>query len=71
MEKTMNIYQSVAMADISDITRPKSSGRMVDTRVVHAPAEPRPDYDKMRRMIHGDDAEKKIPGENEQGRNQD
>lgn len=49
----MSIYHSVAMADISDITRPKSSGRMVDTRVVHAPKEPRPDYDKMRRVIHG------------------
>ncbi|OEC94392.1 hypothetical protein [Rhizobium sp. YK2] len=62
----MNIHHSVAMADISDITRPKSSGRMVDTRVIHAPAEPRPDYDKMRRMVHGDSAEQKSPGDHEQ-----
>jgi len=67
----MNVYQSVAMADISDITRPKSSGRMVDTRVVHAPTEPRPDYDKMRRMVHGDAADTKLPREHEQGREQD
>jgi hypothetical protein len=67
----MDIYQSVAMADISDITRPKSSGRMVDTRVVHAPAEPKPDYDRMRRMVHGDAAETRVQGENEQGRQQD
>ncbi|WP_180355941.1 hypothetical protein [Aliirhizobium smilacinae] len=66
----MNLFQSVAMADISDITRPKSSGRMVDTRVVHAPAEPRPDYDKMRRMVHGDAAETKTPGEYERDRGQ-
>ncbi|MBO9100320.1 MULTISPECIES: hypothetical protein [unclassified Rhizobium] len=64
----MNIYESLAMADISDITRPKSSGRMVDTRVVHAPAEPRPDYDKMRRMVHGDAADLKVPAQHDQGR---
>ncbi|MBY3223721.1 hypothetical protein ACC732_28395 [Rhizobium ruizarguesonis] len=62
----MNVYQSVAMADISDITRPKSSGRMVDTRVVKAPAEPTPDYDKMRRMLHGDSVEQKQPGDHAQ-----
>ncbi len=67
----MNIHHSVAMADISDITRPKSSGRMVDTRVVHAPAEPTLDYDKMRRMVHGDSEEQKTPGEHEQGADQE
>jgi hypothetical protein len=67
----MNLLQSVAMADISDITRPKSYGRMVDSRVVHAPAEPRPDYDKMRRMVHGEAADTKTQGEHEQGRGQD
>lgn len=50
----MNIFQSLASAEISDITRPRASGRMVDTRVVTAKREPRPDYDQMRRVIHGD-----------------
>jgi hypothetical protein len=63
MESTMNIYHFAAMADISDITRPKSSGRMVDTRVVRAPAEPIPDYDKMRRMVHGEMRDQTAAGE--------
>lgn len=45
--------QSLASAEISDITRPRSAGKMVDTRVVRAQKEPRPDYDKMRRIVHG------------------
>ena len=51
----MMSYDSLGMVDIAELTRPKSRGEMVDTRVVHAPAEPRPDYERMREAVYGKD----------------
>jgi hypothetical protein len=62
-------FQSMAMADISDITRPKASGKMVDTRVAHPPKEPTPDYDKMRRVVHGEaDVNRRVSNERSEGK---
>lgn len=52
----MQSYNSLGMVDIAELTRPKSRGQMVDTRVVHAPTEPRPDYERMREAVYGKDA---------------
>jgi hypothetical protein len=49
-------YEALAMVDIAELTRPKARGEMVDTRVVYAPAEPKPDYQRMREAVHGKDA---------------
>lgn len=62
----MIAYHSFGMVDIADITRPKSQGQMVDTRVVHPPREPRPDYDRMREAVHGKNAPKQ-PDERDDG----
>jgi len=63
----MNDYQSLATTDISEITRPRSAGKVVDPRVVHAPSELQPDYDRMRKLVHGRESG---PLEAESGRNE-
>jgi len=55
----MMSYDALAMVDIAELTRPKAKGKMVDTRVVHPPAEPRPDYQRMKEAVYGKDATKR------------
>lgn len=40
-------------AALTDIMRPKSSGRVVNGHVVEAPPSLRPDFERMRREVHG------------------
>lgn len=39
---------ALAAVDIEEVTRPKSSGKMVDSHVASNLREPRPDYERMR-----------------------
>ena len=46
------ILNMLATVKVDDITRTRSSGRPVNTHVTPARAVNKPDYEKMKRLVH-------------------
>lgn len=45
-----------SVIDLSEFLRRPPAGEPVNTHVVEAAPEPKPDFEAMRRLVHGDDA---------------
>lgn len=57
-------WSAIAAARVNDLTRTRSEGRPINTHVVRSHAPQAPDYERMKKLVHGqEDAKKKEPVE--------